>query len=60
MKGEQIGEIVELEVFEAACACEALEEYRDDSPYPSALLLGFTNRRRPIHLVCAHDDVDDR
>lgn len=36
---------------------EVLEEYPDDEPYPSRLILGWCNRR-PIHVVAADNKVD--
>jgi hypothetical protein len=33
---------------------EVVEEYPDDSPYPSALLLGWSSGR-PLHVAAAHD-----
>ena len=59
MRAEEFGEVRDHDVFEAACHCEAIEEYQDDTPYPSALVLGFTSRGRPLHLVCAHDASSD-
>jgi len=31
-----------------------VEDYPDDQPYPSCLLLGWC-QARPIHVVCAHN-----
>jgi hypothetical protein len=58
MKQEPLGEISEQEVYEAALSSEVLEEYPEDTPYPSALLLGRTLINRPVHLVCAYDEED--
>lgn len=44
------------EVFGAIIAGEVIEEYPDDSPYPSALLLGFVEGR-PLHVVLAFDEA---
>jgi hypothetical protein len=37
-----------------------IEEYLDDKPYPSFLILGFENRdsKKPIHVVFAKNDKD--
>jgi len=59
MEHEESGIILTSEVLEAAGSVEVVEEYRDDLPYPSALVLGFTSRLRPMHLVCAYDEVED-
>lgn len=32
---------------------EIIEYYKDDYPYPSALVLGFKNEKTGIHIVCA-------
>jgi hypothetical protein len=31
---------------------EIIEQYPDDYPYPSCLVLGITNERRYLHIVC--------
>jgi len=33
---------------------EVIREYKDDKPYPSFLILGFTDNR-PLHLLVAQD-----
>ena len=38
-------------------AGEVIEDYPDDTPYPSCLMLG-SRESRPIHLVVAHDTDD--
>lgn len=55
MKGEPFGEISDEEVCEAISASEVIEEYLDDTPYPSGLLVGMTGANRPLHIVCACD-----
>ncbi len=32
---------------------EIIENYPDDYPYPSCLILGYNKEKRPIHIVCA-------
>jgi len=59
MRSEELGPIWEWEVFEAVQTGEVIESYKDDKPYPSALVYGITSRSRPIHLVCAHADEED-
>lgn len=44
------------EIFGAILAGEVIEEYPDDSPYPSALLLGFAGGR-PLHVVVSFDEA---
>ena len=59
MESEEFGLIFTSEVVEAVGYVEVIEEYPDDLPYPSALVLGFTSRQRPLHMVCAYDDARD-
>ena len=40
-------------VEEAIKKGKIIEEYLDDKPYPSFLVLYFDNLNRPIHVVCA-------
>ena len=60
MKQEPFGGICEQEVYEAISAAEVIEEYLDDTPYPSVLLFGTTRALRPLHVVCAVDVEDQR
>jgi len=46
------------EVEEAIARGETIENYADDTPYPSRLVLA-TVERRPIHVVVARNE-DDR
>ena len=39
------------EVRDALTSAEIVEEYREDYPYPSFLILGYTRTKRPIHAV---------
>ena len=43
------------EVVGAVVTGEVIEEYTDDSPYPSALVLGFLEDR-PLHVVVSFDE----
>lgn len=42
------------EVIDALGRGEVIEDYPDDQPYPSALVLGFMGNR-PLHVVVAFD-----
>ena len=42
MRNEEFGQIFEIEVYEAICNGEIIEEYMDDQPYPSVLIYGHT------------------
>jgi len=59
MRTEEFGPISEQEVHEAVTSGEVIEDYPDDQPYPSALVFGYTESSRPLHVVCAYDDEDD-
>ena len=45
------------EVRYALEAGEVIEEYSDDTPYPSCLILGC-HRGRAIHVVAANNSID--
>jgi hypothetical protein len=60
MRYEPFGRILEQEVFQAIIAGEMIETYPQDTPYPSCLILGFTNQDRAIHAVCAHEPELDQ
>jgi GAF domain-containing protein len=60
MRYEEFGAISDVEVGEAIANATLVEEYPDDTPYPSALLLGRTSTERPLHIVCAYAEVEDR
>ena len=53
MQSEPFGLIRVEEVLETLNAGEIIEEYPDDQPYPSCLVLGRTLTDRPLHIVCA-------
>lgn len=59
METEEFGRIFDNEVYEAVCNGEAIEEYSDDKPYPSALIFGRTAAGRPLHIVCAYNADED-
>ena len=39
------------DIDEASEKLELVEEYPDPTPHPSCLVLGFTNKKRPLHIV---------
>jgi hypothetical protein len=59
MEQEEYGTIQDKEINEAIERGEIIESYPDDLPYPSALVLGFTETNRPLHIVCGYDEDDD-
>jgi hypothetical protein len=50
--------ISEIEARHVIATGEIVEDYPNDTPYPSRLVLGWSGRR-PIHVVVA-DNVDDQ
>jgi hypothetical protein len=48
-------EITRLDVLAVLTGGSVIEAYPDDTPYPSALLLGIVSRR-PLHVVVALDE----
>ena len=45
------------EVIEAILNGQIIEEYPDDYPYPSCLILGITIKKRPLHIVVGITDT---
>ena len=60
MRQEEFGAISDAEVYEGVGGGEVIESYPEDRPYPSVLILGRTSSGRPLHLVCAHAQKEDR
>jgi len=44
---------------EAILGGEIIEEYPDDKPFPSCLIVGRTSGGRPLHVVCSLAPVSD-
>lgn len=53
MDTEPLGRIVAEEILAVLDSGEIIEEYPDDVPYPSCLILGRTQGDSPLHIVCA-------
>ena len=53
MDTESLGPIRVDEVLRGLEAGEIIEDYATDEPYPSCLILGWTDEGRPLHIVCA-------
>jgi len=51
-------DISEEDVHHVISDREVIEDYPDDTPYPSRLLLGWCEDR-PIHVVAAHNAEDN-
>jgi hypothetical protein len=60
MQIEVFGTIKDQEVYEAIHEGIIVEEYPNDKPYPSVLIFGKTDSKRPLHIVCAYDSEDDQ
>jgi hypothetical protein len=41
------------DVLQAIVSGEIIEEYPEDFPFPSCLVLGYTKDKRPLHIVSA-------
>ena len=53
METEPFGAIRVDQVLRALLTGEIIEQYLQDKPYPSCLVLGRTAEGRPLHIVCA-------
>lgn len=51
--------ITTTEVEEALQHSEIIQRYPDDKPLGSILLLGYTGKKRPLHIVVALDEHDN-
>ena len=60
MESESFGLIRVDEVIEALETGEIIEEYPDDQPYPSCLILGRTQAARSLHIVSARVLAEQR
>jgi len=54
METEEHGEIRDDEVAQAILSGKIIEDYPEDTPYPSCLIYGKTSSGRPLHMVCAY------
>ena len=59
METEPFGVIRVEEILQILDVGEIIEEYPDDKPYPSCLILGWTVTGRPLHVVGAPVPVED-
>ncbi len=60
MEAEPLGRIRVDEVLQVLDTGEIIEEYPDDSPYPSCLIFGRTGLGRPLHIVCGAVSAENR
>ena len=47
-----------LEVEEALANCNIIESYKEDKPFPSYLVLGYTKDKRSLHILVALDKME--
>jgi hypothetical protein len=40
-------------VIQALLSGEIIEDYQEDFPFPSCLILGHNGNNKPLHIVCA-------
>ena len=59
MKFDEFGQIFVKDIDNLINSSEIIEFYSNDKPYPSYLLLGFSDSK-PIHIVIAYSEEDDR
>ena len=45
------------DVFSAIADGEVIEQYPDDYPHPSCLILGSSSKALPLHIVCGTDNT---
>lgn len=60
MDTEPLGRISIEEVLQTLDSGKIIEEYPEDKPYPSCLILGRTVAQRAIHIVCAPVPNEER
>lgn len=48
--------IRQADVLQAIAVGEIIEQYPDDYPYPSCLLLGLSIAGQPLHVVCGRGE----
>lgn len=49
-----VREIWKEDIESAILNGKIIEEYPDDTPYPSCLILGYTMKNEPLHIVVAY------
>lgn len=47
------------EIVEALQKCQIIVVYPDDKPLKSYLTFGFTENKRPLHIVVALDEIEE-
>ncbi len=46
-------------VVEALLNCEIIKKYEKDKPLSSYLILGYTEKKKPLHINLAIDEIDE-
>ncbi len=52
----QNDELTYNEIFYSVLKGEIIEDYKEDKPYPSCLILGYNFKKEPIHSVWAYNE----
>jgi len=47
------------DVVEALLNCEIIKKYEQDKPLSSYLIIGYTGKKKPLHINLAIDDIDE-
>ena len=47
------------DVVEALLNCEIIKKYEQDKPLSSYLILGYTEKKKPLHINLAIDAIDE-
>ncbi len=48
------------DILNALSNGEIIENYPSDYPYPSCLVLGYSNQNKTIHVVCGYSNSDNK
>lgn len=59
MKFDEFGRILIKDIDNLMKSSDIIENYLNNKPYPSFLLLGFSDNK-PIHIVIAYSEDDDK
>ena len=57
LQEKEADDILLSEIKESFQNAEVIENYPEDKPFPSCLVLGFDFKNEPIHSVWAYDEI---
>lgn len=49
--------VLTAEIEEVILNGEVIEEYPEDKPYPSCLILGYVRNKEPLYILCALSEI---